>query len=344
LPKRGIRLRIKAIWSRPLPPHAKKLPGQTAIKALRSVRLRSSLVLAAALYVSAVGASALLNIQARILAGVPLFVSAVFLIAWRARIMFPRAARFQCVLEALIVTVVLGLSLACLSYAGAAVDLPLRDAEIVWLDRQLGFDWSSVMTSLDHSSLLPKILDGAYATFTAQLVGIVFLLAVTMRMRELDCFFVSFVCASIIAEGVSVLVPTLGPMSVLATGAQFANLPSIGHTTAEITLALRTGALRTIDFAALNGIISFPSLHAAVAILAPYALRWNKLLLLPIAALDSVMLVSCVPSGNHYLADVICGAAIAVVAILCAPTIQSSIETRCLGSGNILGLKSFEPS
>jgi membrane-associated phospholipid phosphatase len=327
-----------------LPSRSKKLPGLTAIKTLRSVRLRSSLVVAAILYALAISASALLDIRAGILERVPLFVCAAFLIALWARLAVPRAVRFQCVLEAAVATIVIGLSLACLSYAGAAIDLPLRDAEIIWIDRQFGFDWSSVMARLDRCPLLAAILDGAYATFTTQLVGTVFLLAVTTRMRELDCFFVSFVCASTIAEGISVVIPTLGPMPVLASGAHFANLPSIGRTSAGIMLALRAGELRMIDFEALNGIISFPSLHAAVAILVPYALRWNKLLFWPIAALDVVMLVSSVPSGNHYLADALCGAAIGVVAILSAANIQSWIENRFVGSLSILRLKSFEPS
>jgi PAP2 superfamily protein len=116
--------------------------------------------------------------------------------------------------------------------------------------------------------------------------------------------------------------PTLGPMSELAWNANFENLPTLGRNTAEIVLSLRQGTLRTIELEAINGIISFPSLHAAVAVIVPYTLRWNKLLFWPIAVLDAMMLISAVPSGNHYLADVLAGVAIAVFSIILAPKVQ----------------------
>jgi membrane-associated phospholipid phosphatase len=112
----------------------------------------------------------------------------------------------------------------------------------------------------------------------------------------------------------------------LADNARFTNLPTLGRTTAEIVLALRDKTLGTIDFEAVNGIISFPSMHAAVAIIVPYTLRWNRWIFEPIAVLDSVMLASAVPSGNHYLADVIAGVAVAVLAIACGRAIQVSLD------------------
>jgi hypothetical protein len=82
------------------------------------------------------------------------------------------------------------------------------------------------MVQLDHLPRLLDLLDGAYATFTAQPIGTVFVLVVANRMDDLDRFFVTFVCASLIAEAASVLMPTLGPMSELAWNANFENLPT----------------------------------------------------------------------------------------------------------------------
>ena len=123
----------------------------------------------------------------------------------------------------------------------------------------------------------------------------------------------------------SVLIPTMGPMSALATHTKFVNLPTLGRTTAEIVLALRERTLNTIDFDALNGIISFPSLHAAVAILVSYTLRWNKALFPFVLILDGLMLISAVPCGNHYLADVLGGVGVAVFAIICGPPLRESL-------------------
>jgi membrane-associated phospholipid phosphatase len=38
------------------------------------------------------------------------------------------------------------------------------------------------------------------------------------------------------------------------------------------------------------------------------------------------MLVSAVPSGNHYLADVLAGSGVGVMAIMCGSAIQNALE------------------
>jgi membrane-associated phospholipid phosphatase len=300
----------------------------------RAIKLRAAIVVTIAIYALAVGGSALLGVRAPILEGVPLWAGAALLLGLYTRTVFPRATRLQSFVEAVFVSVVLGVSLACLSYVGAAADLPLRDNDMIWIDRHLGFDWLAVMSGLDHLPRLLDVLNGAYATFTAQLVGAALVLVVAGRMRDLDRFFIVFACASISAEALSVLVPTLGPIWGLADNARFTNVPTLGRTTAEIVLALRDKTLGTIDFEAVNGIISFPSMHAAVAIIVPYTLRWNRWIFWPIVALNAVMLASAVPSGNHYLADVIAGVALAVMAIACGRAIQASLD-RLLGSSRI---------
>jgi membrane-associated phospholipid phosphatase len=182
------------------------------------------------------------------------------------------------------------------------------------------------MGALDHLPGVLTLLDGAYATFTSQLIATVLVLILAKRTSELNRFFVTFVCASAIAEIANVLVPTLGPMSVLGGNANFVNVPTRGRTTADIVLALREGRLASIDLGAIDGIISFPSLHAAVAVIVPFTLRWNRPLFWPVVVLDGVMLVSAVPSGNHYLADVIGGLAVAALAILCARPVHAVLD------------------
>jgi membrane-associated phospholipid phosphatase len=312
------------------------LPAATprvAVEQSRAIKLRAAMIVTIAIYALAVGGSAFLKVSAPILEGVPLWAGAALLLGFYTRAAFPRVVRLQCFVEAVFISVVLGVSLACLSYVGAAADFPLRDADMIWIDRYLGFDWLEVMSGLDHSSRLLGVLNGAYATFTAQLVGAAFAMVIAGKMRELERFFIIFACASISAEALSVLLPTLGPIWALADHARFANLPTLGRTTAEIVLALRDKTLGTIDFEAVNGIISFPSMHAAVAIIVPYVLRWNGWIFWPIAALDAVMLASAVPSGNHYLVDVIAGVAVGAMAIACGRVIQTSLDRLVSGRG-----------
>ena len=288
--------------------------------------LHPTIVVATTIYVVALGASALLKVRADVLNAVPLCIGPGAFLCLYSRIAFPRALRITRLIEATFIVIVLGLSLACLSYLGAMADLPLRDREMMWIDHHFGFDWLQMMQALDRRPLLLNVLDGAYATFTSQLIGTVLVLILAGRTRELDRFCLTFVCASVMAGVCSVFVPTLGPMSAAGSHADFAHLPTLGRTTAEIVLNLRDGTLRAIDLDAINGIISFPSLHAAVSVIVPFSLRWNRALFWPIAMLDAVMLVSAVPSGNHYLVDVVGGVGVGTLAILCSGPIQASVD------------------
>jgi membrane-associated phospholipid phosphatase len=285
-----------------------------------------TIVTAGAIYAVALAASALLDVRADILNDAPLYIGPAAFLCLYGRTAFPRAVRTMRLLEATCIVIALGLSLACLSYVGAMADLPLRDGDMMWIDRHLGFDWLQMMQALDRRPLVLDVLDGAYATFTSQLIGAVLALIIAGRTRELDRFFLTFVCASVLAEVASVFIPTVGPMSTVAANVDFAHLPTLGRTTADIVVKLRDGTLRAIDFAAIDGIISFPSLHAAVCVIVPFSLRWNRPLFCLTAALDTVMLVSAVPSGNHYLVDVIGGMCVAVLAIVCSGPMQASLE------------------
>jgi hypothetical protein len=79
--------------------------------------------------------------------------------------------------------------------------------------------------------------------------------------------------------------------------------------------ALRDGSLTNIDVSSVQGVVSFPSFHTMLGILITYALRDTRPLFIPVAAINAVMIVSTLPVGGHYLADVIAGAAISAAAI-----------------------------
>jgi hypothetical protein len=288
--------------------------------------LRATFPLAIGIYLMTLVSSAATGIRASILDGVPLCIGPTAFLWVSCRLAFPRAARTQLFIEAVFVVVALGLGLACLSYLGAAAALPLRDRQMIWVDHHLGFDWLAIMLSLDHCPTALKALDGAYATFTFQLLATAFVLVLARRGRDLDRFFVTFVCASLLAEVASVIVPTVGPMSTLAANAEFTHLHTLGRDSAKIVTQLREGVLKDIHLDAVNGIICFPSLHAAVAVIVPFTLRWNKPLFCAVVVLDSVMFLSAVPSGNHYLADVFGGIAVAAFAIGVGGPIQTSLS------------------
>jgi hypothetical protein len=87
-----------------------------------------------------------------------------------------------------------------------------------------------------------SVREGTRGTrFTPQLIGISLVLLIFRGARDFDRFVVTFLCAAVLAEAASVVVPTLGPMAALAKDTAFVNVPSIGRGTADIMIDLREG-------------------------------------------------------------------------------------------------------
>jgi membrane-associated phospholipid phosphatase len=79
---------------------------------------------------------------------------------------------------------------------------------------------------------------------------------------------------------------------------------------------LREGKMRVLEIGQLTGIVTFPSFHAAGAMLYLWALwtiRWMR----PIALICNVLLLLSTPiDGGHYFIDVVAGVSLAILAIL----------------------------
>ena len=75
--------------------------------------------------------------------------------------------------------------------------------------------------------------------------------------------------------------------------------------------ALRSGAMRTIDPAAIEGLITFPSFHTALAVVTAWAFWRTRYIAVPALLLNLTVIASTVPVGGHYFVDVFAGAAIA---------------------------------
>ena len=86
--------------------------------------------------------------------------------------------------------------------------------------------------------------------------------------------------------------------------------------------------LRHLEVLGLSGIVTFPSFHAASAVLyawALWAVRWMR----PVALLANGAMLAATPlNGGHYFVDVIAGMAIAALAIVAARRVGQAIGRR----------------
>src|SRR5262249_35388893 len=136
-----------------------------------------------------------------------------------------------------------------------------------------------------------------------------------------------FALALVVTTAISALVPAIGMYQEIAL-----DPAALSHVEPRAYLAqvrdlapVRDGALRHLNLFALAGIVTFPSFHAASAVLYAWALwpvRWMR----PVALLaNGAMLASTPIDGGHYFIDLIAGIAVALFAILVARRVCSRV-------------------
>lgn len=229
---------------------------------------------------------------------------------------------------------------APLSYVAASAAFPLWDSNFAALDHRFGFDWMAWLAAMNAAPLLHGIMAAAYASFTLQTTAIVIVLAAAGHALRLRIFMLSFILMTLITIAISTLMPAQGVWGHLHLSAL--DSPAIVPVTRELHLAvffgLRDGAFRHLVAEGAQGIISFPSLHAASGLLFLLAL-WPVRYVGWIAALLNLAMIAATPvDGGHYFSDVAAGLAIALLSWV---TVQRALTVSGRMEGRVLSLRPF---
>ena len=209
---------------------------------------------------------------------------------------------------------------APLSYIAARAGFPLQDALFDSWDRNwLQLDWTPLMQMIAERPNLRFVLMLAYSSFAVQTVTTVFALGVMGRLASLKTFIAAFISTTLITIAISAVLPAVGPWVFLDLHPDMANgfLPT-SSTSWPVFFGLRDGTFQTINGANSEGIISFPSLHAALGILFGAALWRVKGIKWAGLALNGLMLIATPAYGSHYFVDVIAGVLIAALCWIAA--------------------------
>jgi hypothetical protein len=201
---------------------------------------------------------------------------------------------------------------APLSYIAATAGFPLQDATLEAWDRSLGFEWREMLSFVASRPLLQNVLLVAYSSFAVQTVTTVLALGIAGQLNRLSTFIGAFVATTLVIIAASAIYPAAGPWLFFNIDPESANgfLPTSSNSW-PVFLGLRDGSLHTVYGLNSEGIITFPSLHAALGVLFPAALwrvsgvRWIAL------ALNALLLISTPAYGSHYVVDVVVGIAVA---------------------------------
>lgn len=207
-----------------------------------------------------------------------------------------------------------------LSYLAGAAQWPLQDQALLAIDRALGMDPEPIARFVNDHPWLADALARSYGLIKWPLLGIPIVLALTARYVRLQLFMLAMGLALMVTILISTFAPAIGTYYGLQLPA--AALPDVNTSiyAAQLRdiLALRDGSLREIELFKLAGIVSFPSFHAASAVLYMWAL-WPVRGLGGVAASLNLLMIAATPViGAHYMIDVIGGVAVATASIWAA--------------------------
>ncbi|MGD9843916.1 MAG: phosphatase PAP2 family protein [Variibacter sp.] len=201
---------------------------------------------------------------------------------------------------------------APLSYLAAALNFPLRDGLFDAADRALGFDWAALLAWMNARPSLFAVLDLAYASFLPQAAVTVLCLSFRDQAQRLRTFMLAFVATTLITIAISGVLPAHGVWMHQGLQAEAGSILPASHTSWAAFGALRDGTLRLLVASGSEGIITFPSLHAALGVIFLLAL-WRVPFVRWAAVVVNGLMVAATPiDGSHYLVDVIAGVATAL--------------------------------
>lgn len=217
-----------------------------------------------------------------------------------------------------------------LTYVAAATDLPMQDANLLAFDRALGFDWVAYVHYMDRHALLAAVLNYGYTMIRWPIFAIPVILAATGRFQRIEEFTFAFGWALIATTVISAVVPAIGAYQQVGL-----DPTTIKHFNVQPYLdqlrdlpPTRAGVLRHLDLLGLGGIVTFPSFHAASAVLYTWALwpaRWFR----PIVVLAFGAMLAATPiNGGHYLADILAGITVALLSIAAARWAGRTVAER----------------
>lgn len=244
------------------------------------------------------------------------FLALLVVVGFYCRVRKLQAVTF--VLEAVTCTLLLIVPVLVSTYISIRVGKPLADTVLMSWDAALGFSWREFIAFVDANPLLAEILGLAYLSFSFQLLLLPAVLVATGRPLRAYQMAISYALLCYISSVISIWFPALG--AYVAYGVEPEQLSSINAHFTYFFLdqfhAVRTDPDFVFRMEEVAGILTFPSVHAAVAALCAWAAWDLKLARYPMLAVNILMAVAAVSHASHYVVDVLAGVGVAGISIL----------------------------
>lgn len=227
--------------------------------------------------------------------------------------------KFSLVMEALVGGVAFSILVLVSTYLAVSLNAPLADDALIAVDQRMGFDGEALIRWVDTMPTLSWALMHAYASFSMQLIVLPMLLILLGQPARAFALVLAYAFVGFSASLVSVWFPALGSHVVYAIDPESLTSinPYFGYAFLDQFNAVREQPVFMFSLTTAEGILTFPSVHAAVAFLcgvSAFNLPWLRY---PFLALNVLMGFATLTHGGHYLVDVFAGVGFAVFSLYC---------------------------
>jgi len=189
---------------------------------------------------------------------------------------------------------------SAVQYAAVALRMPLADAWLARVDASLGFHVPSMARWIETHPPAALLMRVSYASLLVQFVTSIALLTLFRERERLWEFVFHFhVC-------VAVALVAFAVWPAACTNVYYGFAPTIDQDLVVSQIrAVRDGTLRTIRVEDVQGLISFPSVHAAGGLIVTWAFRGYVWIQIALVVINAAMILSTFVTGVHYVVDTI---------------------------------------
>jgi membrane-associated phospholipid phosphatase len=210
-----------------------------------------------------------------------------------------------------------GLMLALFTNAAAILSfiltgllpLPTWDGALATADHVLGLNWLDMYQWLTRHPTIEAGAHTVYGSLGAEMIILLVALELLGHHNQARAFLLWFMVSAIATVSIGILMPAAGAFV-------YYHLPEASSTgyVAQWT-SLRNGTLHTFNPFEVQGLVVFPSFHAALAVLCAYVARSLRILKIPLLALNLLIILSSPAEGGHYFIDIIAGIILAAFTV-----------------------------
>jgi membrane-associated phospholipid phosphatase len=185
---------------------------------------------------------------------------------------------------------------------------PLFDAQLAAWDQALGLDWLAYRQTLLSTPALARFTAACYGLLGVELILLILTLDLIGRPQRARELFLGFMITALSAILIGAAFPAAGAF------VHYASPEMRSEAYVAQYLGLRNGSIQVFDLLRMEGVVQFPSFHAALALVCSYVVRGTRLFW-PLLPVNLLVLLATPPAGGHHFTDVIAGLVVAALVI-----------------------------